>query len=248
MKNCRLMLSISSLVVLSSCQHFFGDRIVRGNGVEKTKEYSLSEFTRVNVGSLVTVHLTQGPLKPIRLVADENLLPYIQIEQSGEEIDISNKSGYGLESNKKVNVYICAPNYRFLELSGAGDLVTDSKIICHDALEIHSALNSPGNIQMDLEAPKITARVSGVGDLNLKGHTHEFGLYLEGGNAFCFDLIAASTKVSNTGIGEAEVFSSSNLDASITGIGMISYKGNPGNIIQNIGDNGKFTKIENEAK
>jgi Putative auto-transporter adhesin, head GIN domain len=244
MKNHYLIILLASSTGLSSCHHM-GNKIITGNGIEKTIEYPVTPFTSIKAGSLVTVHLIQGPFKPVKLVADENLIPYIQITQEGSELIIKNKMWYGLESNKKVDLYVSAPAFRYIELSGDGDIVTDSKITCAETLEIHKASGCPGNIEMEVYAPKIDARVSGVGDLGIKGHTPEFDLTLNNGTAHCYGLLADNIRLTNTGIGDAEVTAGSRLEAIITSLGSINYKGKPGNVTQNIHGKGLLQKIEN---
>jgi len=65
---------LASSMGFSSCRHM-NSKIITGSGIEKTIEYPVTPFTGIKASSLVTVHLIQGPFKPVKLVADENLIP-----------------------------------------------------------------------------------------------------------------------------------------------------------------------------
>ena len=74
-------------VVLGSCHHWWGKR-VRGNGNIKTEEHTVSSFKNLHVSASINVYVSQGDIKPIKIEGDENLLPYIEVEQDGDEIII----------------------------------------------------------------------------------------------------------------------------------------------------------------
>src|SRR5580704_7215506 len=106
---------------LSSCHYLRGHR-VRGNGTIKTEEHNISSFKDLEVSASINVYVSQGDLKPIKIVGDENLLPYIEVEQDGDEVIIKSREGYNLEGSEELKVYITAPDFHKISLSGAGDI------------------------------------------------------------------------------------------------------------------------------
>lgn len=236
MKKLPLNMMLFALVSFCSCDHF-GSKIITGNNIKKTKEFTVSNFTVIKLRSLVTVHVTQGALKPIKIVGDENILPYIEIYQDGDELTIKNKNWIGLESTHQIIAYVTLPNLKKIDVTGVGDFVTDIKITSKEEFEIYSGFNSPASIEMNIDAPKIAVNVSGIGNLTLKGNTKMFNLKIDGGNAYCYDLLADSTKVINSGIGEANVYAINDLQARATNLGRINYRGNPKTIFKNFDNN-----------
>jgi hypothetical protein len=97
---------------------------------------------------------------------------------------------------------------------------------------------------MDVDAPKITAGISGSGSVSLKGQTKDFMIDLTGaGHAYCYDLLTENTTVQISGAGSAQVYASITLKADVSGAGNISYKGNA-SVSQQISGAGSVNKVQ----
>jgi len=237
-----LVLIASIAIVFSSC-HYLRGRRVRGNGNIKTEEHSVSSFKNLQVSASINVYVSQGDVKPIKIEGDENLLPYIEVEQDGDEITIKNKEGYNLEGSGDLKVYVSAPSFHHISLSGAGDIIGENKITNPDNLELN--LSGAGDIKMELDAPKITAEVSGVGSIYLKGQTKDIEMDISGaGSAHCYELLSENTKVGISGVGSAEVYASVKLNAEVSGAGSVDYKGGATQINQHVSGVGSVNKKE----
>ncbi|HLK31155.1 MAG TPA: head GIN domain-containing protein [Puia sp.] len=237
----KYLLFVAALpIVLGSCRHFMGRR-VHGNGNIKTEEHSVSGFTKLHVSSTIDVYVSQGDFKPIKIEGDENLLSYIEIEQNGDELVIKNKEHVNLESNGDLKIYVTAPVFRKIEVSGAGNIEGQTKITGSDDLEL--GMSGAGNIRMEVDVPKLSADVSGVGSMYLKGQTKDVDITISGaGSAHCYDLLAENTNVQLSGVGSAEVYASVKIDAQASGVGSIHYKGNPTNVNQHVSGVGSVEK------
>jgi hypothetical protein len=237
----KYLLFIAALpVVLSSCHYMWGKR-VRGNGNIKTEERSVSSFKNLHVSASINVYVSQGDIKPIKIEGDENLLPYIEVEQDGDEIIIRNREGYNLEGSGELKVFVSAPVYHKISLSGAGSIISDNKITNSDNLEIN--LSGAGDIKMEVDAPKITADISGVGSIYMKGQTKDVDMNISGaGSAHCYDLLSENTKIEISGVGSADVYASVKLDAQVSGAGSVNYKGNATDVTQNVSGVGSVHK------
>ena len=241
MKKQTLVWLLIALALFSSCRNL-GSKIVKGNGIPKEASHSITAFKKIRVDGIATVHISQGELSPIRILGDENLLPYITITQKGEEIVIHNKIFYGLETKTNVDVYISGPVYQSIEVSGVGDVISNGKLVMKDPILL--ILKSAANINIDINVPKIKAVVDGVGSMNLKGVTEDLDLQLNNGNAKCFDLKADNVTVNNYGIGEADVYASKTLNANADDIGGIVYRGSPEVKSKNIGSLSTIRRAE----
>ena len=115
MKQITLALGMIALLT-SSCGRFNGKRI-NGNGHMKTDERTVNSFKDVESSGTFNIILTQGPLKPVRIEADENLLSYIEVSQEGDKLEIREKPD--VESAfKRRHQYLC----HFPQLSFRGSL------------------------------------------------------------------------------------------------------------------------------
>ena len=158
-------------------------------------------------------------LKPVKIEADENLLPYIEVKQDGDELTIKNKDDFDLISGGDMKIYITAPSFHSIELSGAGD------------------------IKMDISAPKLTAQISGVGSIYLKGVAVDADFDVSGaGSAHCYGLTADNVSATISGVGSAEVHADKKLEADVSGVGSIHYKGNATDIDQHVSGAGSVSK------
>jgi len=216
---------------------------VHGNGNIKTEDRQVSEFKNVEVGGAAKVLVSQGDHSSLKIETDENLLQYIEVNQTGDKVEIHERHGYNLKPTRDIRVYVTSPSYHSIDASGACDIIGQSKITNPESLEMH--VSGAGDIKMEIDAPQLSAEVTGSGSIYLKGQTKDVSLDLTGaGHAYCFDLLAENTKVDISGAGSAEVYASVKLDAQVSGAGNVKYKGNASNVSQNVSGAGSVKKAD----
>jgi hypothetical protein len=233
-------LTFIAILGLTSCR-FLGKR-VHGNGIIKTDERTVSAFKEVEANGNIKLFVTQGDLKPVKIEGDENILGYIEVIQEGDRITIQPKHGVNLSPSGDLIVYVTSPTYKSIEVSGSSDILGQNKISSTDELSLQA--NGAGDIKMEVDAPKITAGISGSGSINLKGQAKDLDIDLTGaGHAYCYDLLTEDTKVEISGAGSANVYASVKLDANVSGAGNINYKGNA-SVSQHISGAGSVNKTD----
>ncbi len=216
--------SIVMSLFITSCGYIGGKR-VKGNGNWKTEERAVSSFDRVEVHGAIDIYIIQGPVQPVKIEADENLQKYIEVNESGSSLVIRNRSGYNLKPTGQMKIYVTAPVYKSIDVSGACNIYSESKI--NNPEDISMSVSGAGEIKMELDAPRVKVDISGAGSVKLEGETKDFDLELSGaGDAKCFDLKSENTSVRISGAGDADVFASVKLTGSISGAGSVKYKGN----------------------
>jgi len=233
-------LSLIALLGLFSCR-FMGKR-VHGNGNIKSVDRSVSSFKEVEANGNIKLIVSQGDLKPVRIETDENLISYIEVVQEGDRITIRTRDGVNLIPSGDLNVYVTSPAYKSIEVSGSSDIIGQNKITSPEALSLGAS--GAGDIQMEVDAPKVSAGISGSGSVKLKGQVKDFDVDLSGaGHAYCYDLLTENTTVEISGAGSAQVYASVKLKASVSGAGNISYKGNA-SVSQEISGAGSVNKVD----
>ena len=241
MKKIMLILSIV-VIVMPSCRYMWGKR-VKGNGNIKTAEHAVSEFKNVEVSGAIELYVAQGATKPVTIETDENLLQYIEVNQEGNRIVIRSREGINPQPTNKIKVYVTAPVYNSIDVSGASNINGQSKITNTEKMELD--VSGAGDINMDLTAPGISADISGAGAVNLRGETKSFDLTLTGaGKAHCFELLSEDTKVEISGAGDADVFASVKLNAEVSGAGSVRYKGGASQVNQQVSGAGSVKKVD----
>jgi Putative auto-transporter adhesin, head GIN domain len=228
-----------ALAGFTSCR-FLGKRI-QGNGVIKSIEKPVNAFKDVEAAGDIKLIVIQGDLQPVKIEGDENILSYIEVIQNGDKITIQTKPDINLVPSGDLKVYVTSPNYKSIDVSGASDIVGQNKITSTDELSLEAS--GAGDIKMEVDAPKITAGISGSGSVSLKGQTKDFSIDLSGaGHAYCYDLLTENTTVTISGAGSAQVYASIKLNADVSGAGTIDYKGNA-SVSQEISGAGAVNKV-----
>jgi Putative auto-transporter adhesin, head GIN domain len=226
--------------ILSSCHNFMGKRI-KGNGNIKTEDHNVSGFKNIDCDASADVYITQGEPAGVKVEGDDNLLPYIEINQEGDRLVIREKSHVNLDPSDGLKIYVTSPEINSINASGAGDIVGQTKITSSDELRLR--LSGAGDIRMEVNAPTVVCTLSGAGSAYLKGQAKNVEVELSGvGSTHCYDLQAENTKVDVSGVGSAEVFASVKLDATVNGVGSINYKGNATDVSQHANGVGSIHK------
>jgi hypothetical protein len=220
MKLAALILFVT-VFAFGSCK-YMGGKMVRGDGNSTTQEKQMGSFTGVRVRGGIDVVVAPGN-NALRIEADRNLLPYIEVRNNGGVIDVQSRRGYNLHPVSGIKVYATAPSFSVIEVAGSGDIKSQSKIT-GDNLNVE--IKGSGDIQLDVDAPKVEAGIAGSGSIKLNGRTKDFDADIKGsGDVHGFDLLSENTRVDIAGSGNAEVFASKILDVEIKGAGDVRYKG-----------------------
>ena len=235
----RYLILVSMIFFMYSCN--LADRRVSGNGNLKTEQISIAGFNKIRVSGGMHVQLKQQDTFRVDVNADENLMEYIEVFKEGETLVVREMDGYNLDPSKEMIVYVSAPTFSHISVSGSGSITSENTITGNDPLSID--LSGSGNIDIDLNVPKINAEVSGSGTIDLGGRSEDLALSLSGsGNAHCFELITDNIDLNISGSANAEVTANKTLDARVSGSGDVQYKGNA-MVTKNISGSGSIEKV-----
>ncbi len=84
-----------------------------------------------------------------------------------------------------------------------------------------------------------------VGSIDVKGTANETIIHSEGmGEIDCSEFKSEKTKVVSKGVGNLSVYAEKTIDISVTGIGNVSYYGNPEEVKTDISGIGKITRMD----
>ena len=212
-----------ALFMLSSCRYFGGERI-SGDGHIVTRQRNTDGFNSVDVSGGIKVHVRQEANPSVKVEADENLMEYIDVYNEGNTLVIKEREGYNLNPSKDIVVYVAAPVFKDIEVSGACDIIGDNTISGNEELSMQ--VSGAGDIIMQVALPKVHAEISGSGSINLKGQATDFSAHVSGsGDVKCFDLITDHTKLDLSGASEVEVTANKQLDIDASGASTVEYKG-----------------------
>lgn len=219
-----------------------GGKRVTGDGELSSENRTVGDFRGVEVTGSMQVIVSQGPTATVRVEADRNLHSYIVTELDGEVLEVRPKKGYNLRPRAHIKVYVTAPQYHTLAVTGSGKIQSTSKISGSEKLKVD--VTGSGDIVADVDAPAINTEITGSGSITLNGNTRTLGTEITGsGEVHNFNLLSEATEIEISGSGNAEVYASKQLNIHIAGSGDVQYKGNP-TVNQSVAGSGNIRKVQ----
>lgn len=240
MKKLLLFLFVAA-VTLSSC-FINGGKRVRGNGTIKTISRDEKGFENIEVGGALKVYIKQDSNYSVNVEADENLQDHIEVFVNKTTLVIRQEKGYNLRPSKSIKIYVSAPVFRHLGVSGASNIYTENRL--SSSGEMYIDASGASNVEADIKCPKVSVEVTGASNATLTGETKD--LVIDGtgaSNAKCYNLMSENADVEVSGASNAQVFASIKIDAHASGASDIRYKGNA-SISQNVSGAGSVKKVE----
>lgn len=207
-KSAFVLLSALALTLgVAGCRHHSG---LKGSGNRKTEKRALNSFKAIDSEGAFEFEVTcQQPLS-FSIEGDDNILPLIQSDVRDGVLYLRPEKGYS--SRSLIVIRISVPNLENIKASGAGKFhITDLK---NDAFTVETngatALTAAG------QTKSVEIRNTGAGKIDTDG------------------LHAQKAKVDISGAASVDVYASEQLDASVSGVGRVSYSGNPKTVNKNV--------------
>ena len=175
---------------------------VRGNGHIKTEDRTVSAFTEIDASGAFLIEWQSGP-PALRITTDENLLPYIESDVSGNTLRLHTHEQ--IWPTHGIKVVISSPTRTGARIRGAVKLTAKQ-----------------------LTGPKFVFEASGASRVSLDGNIDELLADMTGASKLeAGGLQSRIVEISTTGAGDAEVAVAEALKVAITGAGKVTYSGNP---------------------
>jgi hypothetical protein len=217
MKNISIL--IAALIFVSSCN------VITGNGNIRTEKRNTGNFSGVKTSGSIDVDISTGDTYSVSVEDDDNVLPYIVTDVDNGILNVHYQNGTSI-NNDHAKVYVTAPSLDKLIASGSADMVAQDLVKNSHQIELN--VSGSGNIKAQVDAPEINVSVSGSGSISLMGRTKDFTGKVSGsGDLKCGGLQSENATVSVSGSGNAHVFASVHLSATVSGSGDVYYLGNP---------------------
>ena len=197
---------------------------ITGSGKLATQIRTMPDFHSVHMTTAGKVYVTLGAEQEVSVTVDDNIQEYVTTSVSGGALVIGIKPGSQL-SNFDLTVNITITDLEGLSTSSAGSIESKNKFV---ADFVTLALSSAGSIRLNLEADELNSVLSSAGNLTLSGSVVNHQAWVSSaGNLRAFDMITDTTIVNVSSAGNAEVYVTKLLEATITSVGSVFYKGNP---------------------
>lgn len=209
--NRRTILLVAGVVVIAGCSRLG----IKGDGSITTTNRPIADFSALEASGAYQIQWSPGkPALTIR--TDQNLLPLITTSISGNSLHIDWKES--LRPTKGITIIISSATLTDVQLNGAVS-VTASNLSGHD-LKLDA--NGASSIIVDGFVTNLEADLSGATRLNAT------------------TLHAQTARVSLNGASFADVTVAETLNANISGVGVLTYGGNPKTVEKSVGGVGRI--------
>jgi hypothetical protein len=181
-----------------------------GSGVVKNEKRTVPPFNAIKTGGAFKISVVCQEQQSLEVTADDNLLPLITTEVKDGTLEIGTKES--ISNPKSLDIAVHIKDLSSLHCSGACK-VSIAKL-ANDKLDID------GSGAMSVEASgktnKLTASLSGAGRISAEA------------------LHVKDARITLSGAGKVDVDVSDSLSVSISGVGLVTYSGNPKSIQKQI--------------
>ncbi len=210
------------LLILGSSSCYFNTReTIYGSGNVVSEEREIDDFTGLKVSSGIDVIIRQGKEVSLELEADDNLHEAIITRVVDHTLKIYTDKNIRRARSKKV--YLVYTDLNSIRISSAGDVKGENTLET-DHLDID--LSSAGDLDLEVEAGKITCDISSSGDARLSGKADILEASLSSaGDLYAYDLRTRKAEVRCSSAGDARVYATEEFDLRSSSAGSIYYKG-----------------------
>ena len=207
----------------------WGGKKVVGQGSTVKEARDVKDFTGLQSAIGADVYLKQTPNFKVTIEGQKNILDLLKTELKNGTLKISFEKGYSIHYKQALKVYIEAPNFEFLGMSGSGNVVSEN-VLSSDKLKIDISGSGDFNLA-DLSVKTLSLNISGSGDVKMGGTAESVDLRISGSG----DVKAANLKTQKaicnvSGSGNISCNVKETLEAYVSGSGDIRYSGSPASV------------------
>ncbi len=213
----------------------------RKNGdVLETKP--VKDFTGVYSSLAADIYLTQADSFSFEIEARNKVIRLLETEVVNGILRIKLDRDSDIWDNfDKATIRISAPSFEKLNFSGAGKIRAINKLKGRNLDIVVSGANT---LEIDdTEYDSLSLELSGVGNIDMMGKVQNARILLSGtGNIDLMDLVIQNAQCDISGLGNLSCNVENVLDAEVSGMGRIKYKGEPKSIKKSISGLGKVRR------
>jgi hypothetical protein len=201
------LLLVAITVAFSGC-HF--GRGIAGSGNRKTEKRELKSFNAIDSSGAYEINVTCQKPASLEIEADDNILPLIKTEVRDGILFVTDDKDY--HSSKSSALRITLPELNSLSSSGASEI----KIADANSGDLKLASSGADSLIAAGKAKSVTISSTGAGKVDTS------------------KLTAEKAKVEISGAANVDVYASDQLDVTVSGVGNVSYSGNPKVVNKNV--------------
>jgi len=218
MRKATLLVIFAVLVAAFSACHF--GRGVKGSGNLKTEKRDLAAFQAIDTTGAYEVEVMCQKPASFEIETDDNILPLIKTDVRDGVLYVTSEKSFN--PSRSVTLRISLPELTAVSSRGAGQVtIQDAK---SDDLKIASM--GAASIKAAGKVKSATISSSGAGDIDANR------------------LQSETARVTVAGAASVSVYATEQLDVSVSGVGSVTYGGNPKTVNKSVSGIGSVNKKE----
>jgi hypothetical protein len=225
--------------------HFFiFNKLIKGNGKTITQNSSLDRFNRISLKGKLNVILQPGKTNSLTITTDENILPFLVINNKDDFLSISTKPGASLSPSQQEKIIITTnAEVNEIHLGGKVHLAVDNI----QTTDLDLAMGGKSQVQLtgNIKNLQITANgkshieakiihgealrlnTSGKSQAQLSGSVNNLSITASGKtNIAAQHLIANNVTVLGAGESDISLYANKTILANMNGESHVQYRGN----------------------
>lgn len=235
-----LIVSVIIMLAFTGC---INDPLIIGNGEITEETRTLPDFTKVTSSGSYNIYWEHSDSTEVKIICESNILPYIETAVYSDHLDIRTAFHVRLSTTKRIDVIVRCPKISKIELSGSGNIETDTvrdeklELIISGSGNIYSTfygddyksvISGSGNMDIYAECKTTETDISGSGKIMIAGYADYGTFNISGsGTIKAYDFFLKEANVNISGSGTGYINASEKLDVVISGTGDIYYIGDP---------------------
>ncbi len=197
---------MSALIVLATtgpgCVFHWGKGI-QGSGDLETRTLDVKNFESVELQGAFDVDIRAGQDQMLRVTIDDNLWDNLVSEVDRGSLELGWEESCRPDRNCRIEITV--PELVAFQLQGAGDVTIQGL----DGDSFVFSLSGAGDVELAGQVENLKVRLSGAGDIEAR------------------DLKADRVDVQLSGAGNATVFANKSIEGRVSGVGNLTYYGDP---------------------
>lgn len=188
-----------------------------------TRTYQVQPFTKIYLEGAYKVILEQGSQSGLRIKTDEDNFRYIDVQSDAQSLNLKvTKKHFDFG---ELILYITFKDLEKLVIEGGISLETKGYV---DLKDFYLHVEGGASIEMNMKADHFKLIGQGGVKFELDGIVNELDASIAGaGYLNALDLKTKKTNFKIEGFGAGSVYATDVLNATISGVGKIRYKGDP---------------------
>src|SRR5437867_2120919 len=118
----KLMLFVSALGIGALLAVAMLRETVSGSGNPATEERDVGSVREVSLSGIGNLTVREGDVPSLSVTADDNILPLLETETSGNKLTIRTKSGFSIRPSGPINYILTVPKLEKVSVSGSGNV------------------------------------------------------------------------------------------------------------------------------